>query len=101
MGSHLSSDQPSGGVPVAPPPVVHESVPPPRAGHSWMPGYWDWTNGRHVWVAGHWVPMRQGCHWRRHRWILRGGRWYLEPGRWILDERVPSAPERPAYAQAR
>ncbi|HXS53685.1 MAG TPA: YXWGXW repeat-containing protein [Usitatibacter sp.] len=76
-----------GGVPIAPPPVVRESVPDARPGHAWISGYWDWRNGHHVWVSGYWARARNGCHWRRHRWILREGRWYLEGGGWIVDER--------------
>jgi hypothetical protein len=75
----------AGGVPVAPPPIVHEAVPEAPPGHAWISGYWDWRMGRHVWVPGHWARIRNGCHWRRHRWILREGRWYLERGGWVVD----------------
>ncbi|HSN19523.1 MAG TPA: YXWGXW repeat-containing protein [Usitatibacter sp.] len=92
MDPQRSFDPPRAGLPVAPPPGVHEPVPGHRPGHAWIPGYWDWRNDRHVWIGGHWVPLRHGCHWRRHRWIPREGRWYLEPGGWVLDEYA--APER-------
>jgi hypothetical protein len=82
------------GVPVAPPPVVHEPVPGYRAAHVWIPGYWGWADNRHVWIAGRWMPARHGCHWRRHRWIRREDRWYLEPGGWIVDESA-TAEKRP------
>ena len=100
MHLHLSTEHPPGGVAFAPPPVAHESVPAPRVGHAWVPGYWDWKNGRHLWVSGRWVPARQGCHWRRHRWILRDTRWFLEPGDWVLDERIPLAERTPSRARA-
>lgn len=94
MDSQRSWEAERDGVPVAPPPVMHESVPGYRAGHAWIPGYWDWRNDRHVWIGGRWMPARHGCHWRRHRWIQRGDRWYLEAGGWVLDERG-AAEKRP------
>lgn len=86
MHPHLHDERAGRGVLVPPPPAPHESVPAPRQGYAWIPGYWDWVNDRHVWAAGHWIPARHGCHWRRHRWILRGERWHLEAGGWVLDE---------------
>ena len=86
MVSQPSSEVPQGGVPVAPPPILHEDVPSPRAGHVWIPGCWDWSNGHHVWITGHWMAARHGCHWCRHRWIVRDGRWHLEPGAWVVDD---------------
>ncbi len=85
---HLADHAGDDGVTVAPPPLVHESVPAPRAGHAWISGYWDWKNEHYVWVPGHWVLARHGCHWRRHRWILREGRWHLEAGGWVLAQRA-------------
>ena len=69
----------------APPPPRIEPMPPPRAGYTWVPGYWDWQNHRHVWVVGHWAPERRGYHWLRHRWVLRDGRWHLQQGGWAAD----------------
>jgi hypothetical protein len=86
MDAQRSLEAPRDGVPVAPPPVLHEAVPGHRPGHAWVPGYWDWKNGHHVWIAGHWEAARYGCHWRRHRWLRREGRWYLEPGGWVVDD---------------
>ena len=76
------------GVAVAPPPPRAESVPAPRPGYTWVPGYWDWNNNRHVWVVGHWIPERRGYHWLRHRWVLRDGRWHLQQGGWTADART-------------
>ena len=45
---------------VAPPPVRVETVPGPRVGYVWAPGYWEWRDRAHVWVPrwhherGHW-----------------------------------------------
>lgn len=93
MEDQGSPGEAHGGVAVAPPPVVHEPVPGYRAAHVWIPGYWDWRNGRHVWAAGYWTHARHGCHWRRDRWIQREGRWFLEPGGWVLDD--AAAEKRP------
>lgn len=69
---------------VAPPPPRFEPMPETRAGFAWIPGYWNHVDGRgFVWVVGRWIPERRGCHWRRHRWVLRGDAWHLEPGRWM------------------
>lgn len=94
MDSQRSLEAERDGVPIAPPPVMHEAATGYRAAHMWIPGYWDWRNGRHVWIGGHWMQARHGCHWRRHRWIRRDGRWYLEAGGWVLDE-LATAEKRP------
>jgi hypothetical protein len=67
---------------VAPPPARYEVAPAPRAGYIWAPGYWDWRNGRHAWVRGHWVRERPGFYWHPSRWEQREGRWAFERGRW-------------------
>ena len=38
------------GITVAPPVVLYEPAPPPRAGWIWEPGHW-------VWVPGHRAPL--------------------------------------------
>ena len=74
------------GIGVAPPPPRIERVPPPRVGFVWAPGYWLWNARwhRHVWVAGHWVRVRRGYHFRPAHWV-RGpyGRWHFRPGHWV------------------
>lgn len=74
------------GVEVAPPPPQVEVVPAPRPGYVWAPGYWDWRDGRHVWVNGHWVVERPGYAWVPDRWVEyrehRGPHWHREPGHW-------------------
>ena len=43
---------------------------PPFVGAVWIGGYWQWRDGRHVWVSGHWENERPGYvtgHWRRVR----------------------------------
>ncbi|HET7728733.1 MAG TPA: hypothetical protein VFK48_01755 [Usitatibacter sp.] len=65
-----------------PPPPRHEVLPAHRNGYVWQPGYWDWRNGRHVWVRGYWVKERRGMYWHPNRWEQRDGRWHFERGRW-------------------
>lgn len=67
---------------IAPPAARVEVVPAERKGYVWAPGYWGWRNGRHVWVAGHWVRARVGYRWVPHRWEERDGRWHLRNGYW-------------------
>jgi hypothetical protein len=67
---------------VAPPPVRVETVPPPRAGYIWSPGYWEWRGHEHVWVAGSMIHERRGYHWVPAHWDQRGPHWHHEPGRW-------------------
>ena len=60
----------------APPPIVFErSV--------WIPGYWFWDGGRHVWRSGHYevAPVR-GSVWVPHVWVKAGGAWNLREGYW-------------------
>lgn len=67
---------------IAPPAPRHEVIPADRPGYVWQQGYWDWRNGRHVWVRGHWVRERPGMYWHPNRWVERDGRYYFEKGRW-------------------
>jgi hypothetical protein len=69
---------------VAPPPVRIETVPAPRVGYVWAPGFWEWRGHEHVWVEGHWMNERRGYHWVPDRWDHRGGSHYhYEPGHWV------------------
>ena len=67
---------------VAPPPPRSVTVPPPRAGYRWTPGYWNWRSNRHVWTKGVWLRERPGYTYTEPRWVDHGGRWQLERGRW-------------------
>jgi hypothetical protein len=68
---------------LAPPPVIVETPPPPRAGFAWAPGYWEWRHGRHVWRKGHWIKARPGYLWEPPHWVERNGRWHFVPGHWV------------------
>jgi hypothetical protein len=68
----------------APPPPRAEVVfAPPSRFHVWIPGYWAWRGGRHVWVAGHYEMPPHGQHlWHEPRWERRGGSYIFVEGRW-------------------
>jgi hypothetical protein len=70
-------------VDVAPPPVRVETVPAPRVGYVWAPGYWEWRGHEHVWVEGRWMGERRGYHWVPDRWEPHGSRYHYEPGHWV------------------
>jgi hypothetical protein len=67
---------------VAPPPVRVETVPAPRIGFVWAPGFWEWRGGAHVWVPGRYMHERRGYHWVPDVWVQRGPHWHHAPGHW-------------------
>jgi len=67
---------------IAPPPVRVETIPPPREGYIWSPGYWEWRGHEHVWVPGSMIHERRGYHWVPAHWDQRGPHWHHEPGHW-------------------
>ncbi len=69
-------------VDVAPPPPRYEVVPAPRVGFVWAPGVWEWRNGRHVWIGGHYVRERRGMYWHPDRWEQVDNRWAFKRGAW-------------------
>ncbi|MES2322867.1 MAG: YXWGXW repeat-containing protein [Pseudomonadota bacterium] len=66
----------------APPAPRFESVPPPRAGYVWAPGFWNWEGNRHVWSAGRWENARQGHQFQRSEWVQDNDGWRLNRGGW-------------------
>lgn len=72
-------------VPVTPPPAAAVEVRPesPGEGYVWVDGYYDYTGGTYVWVAGRWtLPPFRGAVWVGHRWYSSGGRWHFARGYW-------------------
>jgi hypothetical protein len=69
-------------VDVAPPAPRYEVVPAPRAGYTWVPGFWDWRGRRHVWMKGHFERERAGFAYTPNRWVQEGGHWRLNRGHW-------------------
>lgn len=35
----------------------------PSADHSWIPGYWYWSDTRYVWRPGYWLPLGPNWTW--------------------------------------
>ncbi|WP_307720439.1 hypothetical protein [Massilia atriviolacea] len=66
----------------APPPPRFESVPAPRHGYVWAPGFWNWEHNRHVWTPGHWESARSGYEYRRTEWIRDNDGYRLDRGGW-------------------
>jgi hypothetical protein len=57
-----------------------------RPGHVWAPGVWEWRNGKHEWVAGHYVPERKGYRYEADRWVQHDNqKWTLQRGGWSRD----------------
>lgn len=73
---------------VAPPAPIVETVPAPRHGYVWAPGYYDYRGGNYTWIQGHWERARPGYEWREARWVETGnGQWRRVGGNW---ERGPN-----------
>jgi hypothetical protein len=66
----------------APPAPRFESVPAPRRGYAWAPGYWNWQGNGHVWISGRWEPARDGYQYQPSEWIRDGGGYRLRTGGW-------------------
>ena len=78
------------GVPIAPPAVIYEPVPPPPAvGYVWIPGYWGWHADRYIWIRGRYAYGRPGYTWAPDRWQQRGPNWHHVDGRWERGGRAP------------
>jgi len=74
-------------VSIAPPAPMLIVAPAPRPGYLWVPGYWGWNNGRHVWLNGSWLRERPGYAYWQPRWVQRDGHWLLERGQWARGDR--------------
>jgi hypothetical protein len=67
---------------IGPPAVQYEAVPVAREGYVWSPGYYNYENDRHVWVAGESIREREGYSYQPNRWVEHDGRWNLERSHW-------------------
>lgn len=69
---------------VAPPaPRVEVVYARPSPYHIWVPGYWAWRGGRHVWIAGRYeLPPRGRQAWVEPRWERRSGSYIFIEGHW-------------------
>jgi len=75
----------------APPVPRFESVPVPRRGYVWVPGYWNWNGHHHIWLAGHWEAERYGYQYQPAVWVREGDAWRLDQGGWVTVETRPVA----------
>lgn len=66
----------------APPPPRFESVPAPRRGYVWAPGYWNYDGYRYTWISGHWERARSGYQYMPHEWVRDRDGWRLSRGGW-------------------
>lgn len=69
-------------VATAPPPPRYESIPAPRSGEIWVPGFWNWETGRHQWIPGHFQAIRDGYQYQRNEWVRESDGWRLHRGGW-------------------
>ncbi len=72
-------------VTTAPPPAKVETIPAPRHGYAWSPGFWKWEDTQHVWVEGHWVEERTNAHWVPEKWWQDPNdvnHWHFMAGHW-------------------
>ena len=69
-----------------PPPMAEESMPAPRAGYVWVPGYWSYTGSKYDWQKGHFVAERKGYRYVAPRWAMEEGRYTLYPEQWVKNE---------------
>jgi len=70
---------------VDPPAPRHEHF-EARPGYIVVPGVWRWHNGRHQWVAGHYVAERQGYRYESDRWVMHANnRWTMQRGGWARN----------------
>jgi YXWGXW repeat-containing protein len=65
-----------------------------RAGYVWVPGVWEWRDGKHAWVAGHLVAERKGYRYAPDRWVTHDDRWTFQRGGWNRDSDGDGVPDR-------
>jgi hypothetical protein len=68
--------------PHLPPPPVRVEVMPPRVGHAWVPGHYDWRHDQYVWVGGHYRRERVGWAWHDGAWVRHGDHYDWHAGHW-------------------
>lgn len=68
--------------PIAPPALRVETVPAPRSGYVWAPGYWSYGHRHYNWRRGHWVRARHGYNYNPPRWEQDGNRWRYHREEW-------------------
>ena len=76
------SVQVPGIVQVAPPPPRMERMPSIAPDHVWVPGNWQWHDGRYIWRNGHTVVARPDYMYAPGQWVAADGGWRWNEGGW-------------------
>jgi WXXGXW repeat (2 copies) len=72
---------------LAPPPPRVEHF-DPRPGYVVAPGYWDYNNGKHDWVNGHYIAEKKGYHYEGDRWVQHdNNKWTRQQGGWRENDK--------------
>jgi YXWGXW repeat-containing protein len=71
----------------APPPLRVETVPAPRHGYVWVPGYWNSHHNKYAWSKGTWARERPGYRYHASTWAEHEGRWTMQRGSWARTDR--------------
>lgn len=59
-----------------------------KQGQVWVPGTWEWRDGKHEWVQGHYVAERKGYRYEPDRWVQHDNeQWMHQRGGWSRDQR--------------
>lgn len=72
-------------VDLPPPPAPVEngpSTPPPTANAIWIPGHWEYRDGRYVWRAGYWAYANGLMLWHPPQYLYSGSGYLYVPGYW-------------------
>lgn len=68
-----------------------------RPGQVYVPGVWEWHNGKHEWMAGHYVAEKKGYRYQPDRWVMHdNNKWTMQQGGWSrnLDSDGDGVPDR-------
>lgn len=67
-----------------PPPSIEQgpSTPPPSDNAVWVPGYWEYRDGRYLWRAGYWAYANDVMVWHPPQYLCCGSTYLFVPGYW-------------------
>jgi hypothetical protein len=66
-----------------------------RPGQVWVPGVWEWRNGKHEWTTGHYVAEKRGYRYAPDRWVQHDNKkWTMQRGGWSRDSDGDGVPDR-------
>lgn len=90
---------------IEPPNPVEEQPPdqkPVGASVQWIPGYWQWDDGRNdfLWISGVWRDPPPGRQWVPGYWNQVSGGYQWVPGAWVPAQQQDNAPQSAANPAA-